>query len=161
MSNTCLHSISKQRRKKYGANAPQLHPIRCSIDFYVMLCNEHAKKQKIRRKRATIAPYSRRTRRHSKGEGGGVGRWGPLRSPWGLPSIALDNSLSPYMAVGTLAVALGFASTLSFTTLIMPFLSVNVALTLFYDSSFHTLIPIRDVIFANPEIRMAVSRCFC
>ncbi len=83
-----------------------------------MLCNEHAKKQKIRRKRATIAPYSRRTRRHSKGEGGGVGRWGPLRSPWGLPSIALDNSLSPYMAVGTLAVALGFASTLSFTTLI-------------------------------------------
>ena len=46
MSNTCLHSISKQRRKKYGANAPQLRPIRCSIDFYVMLCNEQAKKQK-------------------------------------------------------------------------------------------------------------------
>ena len=32
--------------KKYGANAPQLRPIRCSIDFYVMLCNEQAKKQK-------------------------------------------------------------------------------------------------------------------
>jgi hypothetical protein len=46
MSNTCLHSISKQRRKKYGANAPQLRRIRCSIDFYVMLCNEQAKKQK-------------------------------------------------------------------------------------------------------------------
>ena len=28
--------------KKYGANAPQLHAIRCSIDFYVMLCNETA-----------------------------------------------------------------------------------------------------------------------
>ncbi len=46
MSNTCLQSISKQRRKKYGANAPQLRPIRCSIDFCVMLCNEQAKKQK-------------------------------------------------------------------------------------------------------------------
>ncbi len=60
MSNIRLQSISKQRRKKYGANAPQLHPIlkkyganapqlrpiRCSIDFYVMLCNEQAKKQK-------------------------------------------------------------------------------------------------------------------
>src|SRR5260221_1253799 len=42
MSNTCLQSISKQRRKKYGANAPQLRPIRCSIDFCVMLCNETA-----------------------------------------------------------------------------------------------------------------------
>ncbi len=57
MSNIRLQSISKQRRKKYGANAPQLRPIRCSIDFYVMLCNEQAKKQKIRRKRATVAPY--------------------------------------------------------------------------------------------------------
>src|SRR5438132_5608272 len=57
MSNTCLHSISKQRRKKYGANAPQLHPIRCSIDFCVMLCNEQGKIKKIRRKRATVAPY--------------------------------------------------------------------------------------------------------
>ena len=28
--------------KKYGANAPQLRPIRCSIDFYVMPCNETA-----------------------------------------------------------------------------------------------------------------------
>ncbi len=46
MSNTCLYSISKQRRKKYGANAPQLHPIRCYIDFYVMLCNEQGKNQK-------------------------------------------------------------------------------------------------------------------
>ena len=60
MSNVRLHSISKQRRKKYGANAPQLHPIlkkyganapqlhpiRCSLDFYVMLCNEQAKKPK-------------------------------------------------------------------------------------------------------------------
>ena len=27
MSNIRLQSISKQRRKKYGANAPQLHPI--------------------------------------------------------------------------------------------------------------------------------------
>ncbi len=27
MSNTCLQSISKQRRKKYGANAPQLRHI--------------------------------------------------------------------------------------------------------------------------------------
>jgi hypothetical protein len=31
MSNTCLQSISKQRRKKYGANAPQLHPILVGI----------------------------------------------------------------------------------------------------------------------------------
>ena len=37
-----LHPILK----KYGANAPQLRAIRCSIDFCVMLCNEHAKKQK-------------------------------------------------------------------------------------------------------------------
>ena len=63
--------------KKYGANAPQLHPIRCSIDFCVMLCNEQAKKQKLWRKRATVAPYSRRNRRHSKGGSGGVERWGP------------------------------------------------------------------------------------
>src|SRR5258708_646168 len=84
MSNTCWHSISKQRRKKYGANAPQLRPIRCSIDFCVMRCNEQAKNQKIRRKRATVAPYSRRNRRRSKGEGGGVERWGPLRSPFKL-----------------------------------------------------------------------------
>src|SRR6266446_9093219 len=47
-----LHHISYLSKtnpgdaKKYGANAPQLHPIRCSIDFCVMLCNEHAKKQK-------------------------------------------------------------------------------------------------------------------
>src|SRR5713226_4240761 len=59
-----LHPISYLSRtnpgktKKYGANAPQLHAIRCSIDFCVMLCNEQAKKQKIRRKRATVAPYS-------------------------------------------------------------------------------------------------------
>ncbi len=58
-----LHPISYLSRtnpgktKKYGANAPQLHAIRCSIDFCVMLCNEQAKKQKIRRKRATVAPY--------------------------------------------------------------------------------------------------------
>src|SRR5260370_36248401 len=33
-------SIFKQAKiKKYGANAPQLHAIRISIDFYVMLCN--------------------------------------------------------------------------------------------------------------------------
>ena len=32
--------------KKYGANAPQLRRIRCSIDFCVMPCNEQAKKQK-------------------------------------------------------------------------------------------------------------------
>ncbi len=37
---------SKPKIKKYGANAPQLHAIRCSIDFCVMLCNEQAKKQK-------------------------------------------------------------------------------------------------------------------
>src|SRR5712692_4093844 len=49
-----LHPILK----KYCVNAPQLRPIRCSIDFCVMLCNEQAKKQKIRRKRATVAPYS-------------------------------------------------------------------------------------------------------
>ena len=36
----------KPKSKKYGANAPQLRAIRCSIDFCVMLCNEHAKKQK-------------------------------------------------------------------------------------------------------------------
>ncbi len=35
---------ASQKPKKYGANAPQLRPIRCPIDFYVMLCNEHAKK---------------------------------------------------------------------------------------------------------------------
>src|SRR5260370_5908729 len=33
---------ASQKAKKYGANAPQLHPIRCSIDFWVMLCNETA-----------------------------------------------------------------------------------------------------------------------
>jgi hypothetical protein len=92
MSNTYLYSISKPKNKKYGANAPQLRSIRCSIDFCVMLCNEQAKKQKIRRKRATVAPYSCRNRRRSKGEWSG--------------------------AVGTLAVALGFASTLSFATMI-------------------------------------------
>src|SRR5216684_7699169 len=43
-----LHPISYLSRtnpgktKKYGANAPQLHAIRCSIDFCVMLCNETA-----------------------------------------------------------------------------------------------------------------------
>ena len=37
-----LHPILK----KYGANAPQLRPIRCSLDFYVILCNEQAKKAK-------------------------------------------------------------------------------------------------------------------
>jgi hypothetical protein len=31
-----------QKTKKYGANAPQLHAIRCSIDFCGMLCNETA-----------------------------------------------------------------------------------------------------------------------
>jgi hypothetical protein len=30
---------AREKSQKYGANAPQLHPIRCSIDFYVMLCN--------------------------------------------------------------------------------------------------------------------------
>src|SRR5712692_2917235 len=35
-----------KKPKKYGANAPQLRAIRCSIDFCVMLCNEQAKKQK-------------------------------------------------------------------------------------------------------------------
>ena len=35
-----------QKIKKYGANAPQLHANRCSIDFCVMRCNEQAKKQK-------------------------------------------------------------------------------------------------------------------
>jgi hypothetical protein len=49
---------ARENPKKYGANAPQLHPIRCSIDFYVMLCNEQAKIPKIRRKRATVAHYS-------------------------------------------------------------------------------------------------------
>ncbi len=29
-----------KKPKKYGANAPQLRAIRCSIDFYVMLCKE-------------------------------------------------------------------------------------------------------------------------
>src|SRR5260370_23573676 len=52
-----LFQGKKGKRKKYGANAPQLHPIRCSIDFCVMLCNEQAKNQKIRRKCATVAPY--------------------------------------------------------------------------------------------------------
>jgi len=33
---------ARQKTKKCGANAPQLHPIRCSIDFCVMLCNETA-----------------------------------------------------------------------------------------------------------------------
>src|SRR5258706_7564739 len=33
---------ARQKSKKYGANAPQLHPIRCSIDFCVMLCSEMA-----------------------------------------------------------------------------------------------------------------------
>ena len=32
----------KQKSKKYGANAPQLRAIRCSIDFCVMRCNETA-----------------------------------------------------------------------------------------------------------------------
>ena len=32
----------KQKSKKYGANAPQLRAIRCSIEFCVMLCNETA-----------------------------------------------------------------------------------------------------------------------
>ena len=31
-----------KKPKKYGANAPQLHPIRCSIEYGVMLCNETA-----------------------------------------------------------------------------------------------------------------------
>ena len=31
-----------QKIKKYGANAPQLRAIRCSIEFCVMLCNETA-----------------------------------------------------------------------------------------------------------------------
>ncbi len=33
---------ASQKTKKYGANAPQLHAIRCSIEFCVMLCNETA-----------------------------------------------------------------------------------------------------------------------
>src|SRR6266851_297484 len=33
---------ASQKAKKYGANAPQLRAIRCSIDFCVMLCNETA-----------------------------------------------------------------------------------------------------------------------
>jgi hypothetical protein len=48
---------AREKQKKYGANAPQLHPIRCYIDFYVMLCNEQGKNKKVRRKRATFAPY--------------------------------------------------------------------------------------------------------
>ena len=32
----------KPKSKKYGANAPQLRAIRCSIDFCVMRCNETA-----------------------------------------------------------------------------------------------------------------------
>jgi len=43
---TCVNRQGKEKSKKYGANAPQLHPIRCSIDFCVMPCNEQAKKQK-------------------------------------------------------------------------------------------------------------------
>ena len=35
-----------KKQKKYGANAPQLRPIRYYIDFCVILCNEQAKKQK-------------------------------------------------------------------------------------------------------------------
>jgi len=73
MSNTCLYSISKPKIKK------------------------------IRRKRATVAPYSRRTRRRSKGEGGGVERWGPLRSPWGLPVVnplgTCDNEKTGAIAI--------------------------------------------------------------
>jgi len=30
-----------QKTKKYGANAPQLHAIRCSIDFYVRCRSTH------------------------------------------------------------------------------------------------------------------------
>ena len=30
---------ASQKAKKYGANAPQLHAIRCSIEYCVMLCN--------------------------------------------------------------------------------------------------------------------------
>jgi hypothetical protein len=37
---------ASQKTKKYGANAPQLRAIRCSIDFCGMQCNEQAKKQK-------------------------------------------------------------------------------------------------------------------
>ena len=33
---------ASQKTKKYGANAPQLRAIRCSIDFCVMRCNETA-----------------------------------------------------------------------------------------------------------------------
>ncbi len=33
---------ARQKTKKYGANAPQLRAIRCSIDFCVMRCNETA-----------------------------------------------------------------------------------------------------------------------
>ncbi len=36
----------KQAPKKYGANAPQLHAIRCYIDFCVMLCNRTPKTKK-------------------------------------------------------------------------------------------------------------------
>jgi hypothetical protein len=44
-----LFGLGQKQAKKpkiYGANAPQLRAIRCSIDFCVMLCNEQAKKQK-------------------------------------------------------------------------------------------------------------------
>jgi hypothetical protein len=34
--------LGHKQAKKYGANAPQLHPIRCYIDFCAMLCNETA-----------------------------------------------------------------------------------------------------------------------
>ncbi len=45
-----------KKAKKYGANAPQLRAIRCSIDFCVMQCNEQAKKAK---KYGANAPYLR------------------------------------------------------------------------------------------------------
>ena len=40
-----LFGLGQKQAKKpkiYGANAPQLRAIRCSIDFCVMLCNETA-----------------------------------------------------------------------------------------------------------------------
>jgi len=37
-----LRQKQAKKQKNYGANAPQLHPIRCSLDFCVMLCNETA-----------------------------------------------------------------------------------------------------------------------
>src|SRR5260370_18029859 len=43
---TCVNRKERKNPKKYGANAPQLHPIRCSIDFCVMLCNEQGKNPK-------------------------------------------------------------------------------------------------------------------